>query len=150
MSPSAIVNTPIRLQLRNTRFRLPAIVYSGISMDDTSLCFRTAVDLAGMIRDKNVSALEVMEAHLVQIEQTNPKVNAIITMDGEQALARAKQADEAQARGEALGILHGLPMGVKDLRPTKGMRTTYGSPLYKDHVPDVDAISIRAAVIARS
>ena len=95
MSPSAIVNTPIGLLLRNSRFRLPAIVYSEISMDDTSLCFRTAVDLAGMIRDKKVSALEVMEAHLVQIEKTNPKVNAIITMDGEQALARAKQADEA-------------------------------------------------------
>ncbi|MCH9046196.1 MAG: amidase [SAR324 cluster bacterium] len=111
-------------------------------MSDASLCFRTAVELAGMIRNKQVSAREVMEAHLEQIGRVNPKVNAIVTMDAEQALEQAAAADEAAARGELGGILHGLPMGVKDLRPTKGMRTTYGSPLFKDHVPDSDAIIV--------
>jgi amidase len=111
-------------------------------MSDSSLVFRTALDLAGMIRDKQVSAVEVMEAHLEQIERVNPQVNAIVTMDAEGALKQAKAADETQARGDELGILHGLPMGVKDLRQTKGMLTTHGSPLFKDHIPDLDAIIV--------
>ncbi|MCZ6558601.1 MAG: amidase [SAR324 cluster bacterium] len=111
-------------------------------MSDASLCFQSAVELTRMIRGKEVSAREVMEAHLARIEKVNPKVNAIVTMDAEGALEGADAADTALANGESLGILHGLPMGVKDLRPTKGMRTTYGSPLYADHVPGADAIIV--------
>ena len=100
------------------------------------LCFLPATELAAMIRTRQVSAVEVMQAHLAQIARVNPKVNAIVTLDAEGALARAKAMDEKQARGEELGPLHGLPMAHKDLFLTKGMRTTMGSPIFKDHVPD--------------
>jgi amidase len=100
------------------------------------LCFLPATELAAMIRNRQVSAVEVMQAHLAQIARVNPKVNAIVTLDAEGALARAKAMDEKQARGEELGPLHGLPMAHKDLFLTKGMRTTMGSPIFKDHVPD--------------
>ena len=100
------------------------------------LCFLSATTLASQIRNKQLSAVEVMQAHLKQIERVNPKVNALVTLDGEGALAKAKAADAKQAKGEALGPLHGLPIAHKDLFATKGMRTTMGSPIFKDHVPD--------------
>ena len=77
-----------------------------------------------------------MQAHLKQIERVNPIVNAIVTLDAEGALAKARAADAQQARGDALGPLHGLPVAHKDLFATKGMRTTHGSLIFKDHVPD--------------
>ena len=83
-----------------------------------------------------------MEAHLAQIEQVNPTVNAIVTLHSDQALDGAKAADAAISNGEDLGPLHGLPTAVKDLTLTKGMRTTFGSPIYKDNVPDRDAIIV--------
>ena len=102
------------------------------------LCFRSAAELARLVATKAVSAHEVMEAHLAQIERVNPQVNAIVTLVPEQALAGAKEADQRQARGEALGPLHGLPIAHKDLIPTKGIRTTFGSPIYQDFVPNQD------------
>jgi amidase len=83
-----------------------------------------------------------MEAHLAQIDRVNPEVNAIVTLLPEQAMERAKEADERQARGEELGSLHGLPIAHKDLVPTKGIRTTFGSPIYKDFVPEQDDLII--------
>ena len=106
------------------------------------ICRETAVNLAGLMRSRELSAREVMEAHLAQIARENPKVNAIVTLLPEQALAAAAAADEAQARGQATGILHGLPVVHKDLVETKGVRTTYGSPLYADHVPDFDGLIV--------
>ena len=100
------------------------------------LHFATATELAAMIRGKQVSATEVMQAHLKQIEKVNPKVNAIVTLTADAALAAAKAADAKQARGEALGALHGLPIAHKDLFLTKGIRTTMGSTIFKDQVPD--------------
>ena len=88
------------------------------------LNFLTACDLAARIRRREISALEVMQAHIAQIERVNPKVNAIVTFHPERALAQARAADERQARGEALGVLHGLPTAHKDLVPTRGVRTT--------------------------
>ena len=99
------------------------------------LHFQSATELARRIRAREVSAVEVMQAHLAQIDRVNPKVNAIVTLDAEGALAKARAADQRQARGEVLGPLHGLPIAHKDLFLTKGMRTTYGSPIYKDFVP---------------
>lgn len=116
------------------------------------LCFTSAVDLATLLRRKAVSAHEVMAAHLAQIERVNPRVNAIVTLVAEQAMAQADRADEALARGEAVGPLHGLPVAHKDLQETKGMRTTYGSTIFKDFVPDFDALTVermkRAGAIA--
>ncbi len=100
------------------------------------LCFLPATELTARIRARQVSAVEVMRAHLAQVERVNPTVNAIVTLDAEGALARAKAMDERQARGEELGPLHGLPIAHKDLFLTKGMRTTMGSPIFRDHVPD--------------
>jgi amidase len=103
------------------------------------ICFMRAVDLAAMIRTKKLSAKEVMQAHLKQIQRTNSSVNAIITLLPEDKLvAEAEKADEALAKGASLGPLHGLPIAVKDLHPTAGIRTTFGSPLHKDDIPDFD------------
>ena len=96
-----------------------------------------------MIRQKKLSAEEVMVAHLRQIERLNPKVNAIVTLVSEdQLIAQARAADKSLADGKLLGPLHGAPVAVKDLEDTKGIRTTYGSPLWKDHVPDRDTIVV--------
>ncbi len=107
-------------------------------MADLSLL--PATDLARLIRAKKVSAQEVLAAHLRQIERVNPHVNAIVTLVPGQAMDAAKRADEAQARGEPLGPLHGLPIAHKDLADTKGIRTTYGSPIFKNYIPAEDAI----------
>jgi amidase len=112
------------------------------------LCDLTAIELATRIRKKQVSAREVMAAHLARIERVNPKINAIVTLVAERALAGARAADDLQARGGPFGVLHGLPVAHKDLVDTAGIRTTFGSPMYKDHVPSVDALiveRIRAA-----
>ncbi|NOT56323.1 MAG: amidase [Deltaproteobacteria bacterium] len=111
-------------------------------MTTTDLCFLTATDLAQRIRTKAASCREVMEAHLAQIERVNPKVNAIVTLLPERALEHARQADEALARGEAVGPLHGLPIAHKDLVLTKGIRTTFGSPIFRDFVPEQDEIIV--------
>jgi amidase len=83
-----------------------------------------------------------MEAHLAQIARVNPKVNAICTLVADRAMKGARAADEALARGQAAGALHGLPVAIKDLALTKGIRTTFGSPIYKDFVPDQDDLIV--------
>jgi len=103
------------------------------------ICFMRAVDLLDALRQKKISAREVMQAHLAQIRHVNPKVNAMVTMVPEdRLLAQAAAADEALAHGRWLGALHGLPVAVKDLHETSGIRTTFGSPLHKDDVPNFD------------
>ncbi len=99
---------------------------------------RSAVELARSLRAREVSAREVLDAHLARIAETNPAINAIVTLEPERALAQAGAADEALARGEPVGPLHGLPIAHKDLADTAGVRTTYGSPIYADHVPERD------------
>ena len=113
-----------------------------LAAQSPDLCFLSAVELAGMIRRKKVSAREVLSAHLKQIERINPQVNAIVTLVAERATENAGKADEAQARGAALGPLHGLPVAHKDLVETAGIRTTFGSLIFKDNVPVHDAIII--------
>src|SRR6267154_1039545 len=107
------------------------------------ICFMRATELAAMIRETKLSAREVMQAHLRQIERVNPKVNAIVTLvDEDKLMEQARAADDVIARGDSVGPLHGLPVGVKDLTETAGIRTTYGSPLYCDNVPDHDALVV--------
>ncbi|MBL8174647.1 MAG: hypothetical protein JNK48_08255 [Bryobacterales bacterium] len=106
------------------------------------LCRMTAVELAKALRAKKVSAREVLEAHLKQIERLNPQVNAVVTLVPEQARKRAAEADAEAAKGRFLGPLHGLPVAHKDLQDTKGIRTTYGSPIFKDHVPTQNTLTI--------
>src|SRR6476620_10861730 len=83
-------------------------------MYDTDLCFLPAVELARRIRAKQLSAVELLEAHLDQIRRVNPRVNAIITLVADQAIAQARAADAALVRGDAVGPLHGLPIAHKD------------------------------------
>src|SRR4029077_6796164 len=85
---------------------------------------------------------EALAAHLKQIERVNPRVNAIVTLAAEMAADAAAKADEMQARKEPLGPLHGLPVAHKDLLETRGIRTTFGSPLYKDNIPTVDDVVV--------
>src|SRR5262245_44812532 len=105
---------------------------------------RSATELAKLIRTKAVSPVEIVQAHLEAISKLNPSINAICTLVAEQALKAAKKAEAAVMSGESLGLLHGLPIGIKDVTPTAGIRTTYGSRLFADHVPEEDA-----AVVAR-
>jgi amidase len=112
------------------------------------LCDLSALDLAARIRRKEVSARDVMSAHLERIERINPKVNAIVTLAAERAMSEAARADDLAARGRPIGVLHGLPVAHKDLVETAGIRTTFGSPFYRDNVPTHDeaiVTRIRAA-----
>ncbi|HSP67406.1 MAG TPA: amidase [Bryobacteraceae bacterium] len=108
----------------------------------SSICFLSTVEMARLIRTKKLSAREALAAHLKQIERVNPKVNAIVTLVPEMAAAAAAKADEMQAHKETLGPLHGLPVAHKDLLETRGIRTTFGSPLYKDNIPAEDDIVV--------
>ena len=105
-----------------------------------TICELSAASMARRIRAGELSAREVTEAHLRRIGEVNPRVNAIVTLVAEKALDAAAEADESQARGAALGPLHGLPVVHKDLQPTKGIRTTWGSPLFRDFVPEADSL----------
>lgn len=106
------------------------------------ICFLSAVEMARLIAQGQLSAREAMAAHLQQIERFNQRLNAIVTLTPERATEHARRADEAQAHGAALGPLHGLPVVHKDLFDTAGVRTTYGSRIFRDHVPQGDAIIV--------
>jgi amidase len=111
-------------------------------MRETEICFLTATELAHRLRARELSAAEVMEAHLAQIERLNPKVNAIVTLLWERALEQARAADKNLTRGKPIGRLHGLPVAHKDLLLTKGVRTTFGSLVFKDFIPEEDALTV--------
>jgi amidase len=106
------------------------------------ICFASAVEMARLIRTRKLSAREALADHLKQIERVNPKVNAIVTLAAETATEAAAKADEMQAHKEKLGPLHGLPVAHKDLMETRGIRTTFGSPLYKDYIPTEDDLIV--------
>ena len=107
------------------------------------LCFLDAVEMARLLARREISARELVAAHLTQIERVNPRVNAIVTLTAEQAMADAAVADGLTALGQTGGLLHGLPVAHKDLHETKGVRTTYGSPIFADFVPDFDSVAVR-------
>jgi amidase len=102
----------------------------------------SAVTLARMLRTKELSATELLEAYLDRIERRGQPLNAIVTLVAERARDAAAAADKAAAGGEFLGPLHGLPIAIKDSADTAGIRTTYGSPIMADHVPDRDAAHV--------
>jgi amidase len=106
------------------------------------LCFRPATELAGMLRAREISARELLDAHLERIDKLNPGVNAVVTLDADGARAAADAADAALAAGDPVGPLHGLPVAHKDTHATGGMRTTWGSPLHVDTVPLRDELIV--------
>jgi len=128
----------------------PAFEAQAATADE--LCFSSAVDLARMIRTRQVSAREVMAAHLSRIERFNPPLNAIVAkLDDDACLKLADAADRRTASGEPLPPLHGLPTAFKDLQPAVGFPYTRGSPIYKDAMPAEDSVFVerlrRAGVI---
>lgn len=106
------------------------------------LCFQPATELARRVREGELSARELVTAHLKRIERLNPRVNALCTLVADRALDEAAEADHGRLRGEPTGPLHGLPIAVKDLELTRGIRTTFGSSIYRDFVPDRDALFV--------
>jgi len=106
------------------------------------LSHTSAADLSVLIRNRQLSPVEVVRSTLTRIQRAQPVLNAFITVCAEEALAASRDAESAIIRGDLLGPLHGVPFSVKDLVDTKGVRTTYGSLIFDDHVPTVDAISV--------
>ncbi len=102
----------------------------------------TARDLVAAVAAREISARELMDLHLARIAERNPELNAIVSLDEERARAGAAEADEALASGADVGPLHGLPFAFKDTHAVGGWRTTYGSPLFADHVPDHDELVV--------
>ena len=106
------------------------------------LTLRPATVLRDMVRRRELSPVELLEATLARIAACNPRLNAICTLAEDSARSAARALEQRQMRGEELGPLGGLPVGIKDVTPVAGVRTTFGSPLYRDHVPDEDALVV--------
>jgi amidase len=113
-----------------------------VTSPDDDLCTRPATELAALVRAREISARDLLEAHLDRIGRLNPGINAIVTLDAEGARAAADAADAALAADEPVGPLHGLPVAHKDTHATGGMRTTWGSPLHAQTVPARDELVV--------
>jgi aspartyl-tRNA(Asn)/glutamyl-tRNA(Gln) amidotransferase subunit A len=119
---------------------------SGIAGQD--LCFMSATTLAAAIRAKRVSPVEVVKAIYARIHQINPQINAFCTLSEELARQRAKEAEAAVMRGDRLGALHGVPVSVKDVFLTRGVRTMFGSRIRENYVPEEDAPAVAKLLAA--
>ena len=113
-------------------------------MSTDEICFLPAWELAEQIRSRKLSAFEVVQAFLDQIERVNPALNAYVTVCAEQALAQGRKADERIFQVAKPEPLHGVPFSVKDTLPTAGVRTTFGSRLFADVVPEEDCAAVAA------
>ena len=102
----------------------------------------TAREQAAALRAREISARELLDLHLARIAERNPRLNAIVSLDRERARSGAAEADERLARGAAVGALHGLPFAFKDTHAVAGWRTTYGSTLFAEHVPERDELLV--------
>src|SRR6266542_2609617 len=108
----------------------------------SELADHSATELAGLVRAREVSPVEVLDACLARLERYNPTLNAVVTLN-EHARDDARELERRLKRGESPGVLCGLPVGIKDVTPVQGLRTTFGSPLYKDYVPAEDALVVQ-------
>jgi Asp-tRNA(Asn)/Glu-tRNA(Gln) amidotransferase A subunit family amidase len=113
-----------------------------MDMNKDDICFSSACALADMIKRQEISASEVTELFIERIEKTNPIINAYCTTTFDIAREQAQQADEAIKNGE-IGLLTGVPTSIKDVVQTKGIRTTFGSKLYENYIPDMDEIVVQ-------
>jgi len=111
-------------------------------MNDRELMFLSAHEQRRLIAEKAISSVEMVEASYRRITELEPQLNAFITLDEEGALSAARKADEQLAKGKNLGVLHGVPIAVKDLEVTKGLRTTLGSTFFKNWIPDYDSVAV--------
>ena len=117
-------------------------------MVDLDLAYLPALDLARAIRTTAISPVEVVENSLARIEEVQPKLNCFCFTYPEEAMARARWAEQAVMANESLGPLHGLPIAIKDLTPTRGKTTTRGSRLFRDWRPDHDAVIVERLLTA--
>ena len=130
-----VTSHPIPTSLDTARYPLAA-------MDFDDLAFLPATDLVELLQAKKVSSHELLDGYLDRVERFNSALNAIVTLDADRARERAAVADEATARGESWGPMHGLPITVKDVFETTGLRTTCGNPEWTDYVPERDAVLV--------
>lgn len=107
------------------------------------LCFRSIIELADLIRTRQITPVELTKSFIQRIEELEPRINAFITVTREDALASAHQAEKEVMQGTYRGPLHGIPVGIKDLYNTKGIRTTSGSTIFKDFVPNEDSTVVQ-------
>ena len=119
-----------------------ALVHKGDAMSHTNLCWLPATEMAAAIRARQLSPVELVDALLGRIHQLNPAVNAYCTLTEEAARQAARAAEAAVLRGGDLGLLHGVPVSIKDLLFTSGVRTMRGSHIYEQFVPDQDAPTV--------
>jgi len=117
-------------------------------MVDLELAYMPAVEIARRIRAREISPVEVVENSLARIAEVNPRLNAFCFVYGDEALDRARAAEAAVAKGAEIGPLHGVPIAIKDLTPTRGKTTTMGSRVYEHWVPDHDAIVVEKLAAA--
>jgi aspartyl-tRNA(Asn)/glutamyl-tRNA(Gln) amidotransferase subunit A len=115
---------------------------------DLELCFMPATVLAAEIRAKKISPVEVIDAVYARLHEINPKINAFCTLTEEQAHSAAKESEAAVMRGDQLGALHGVPVSIKDLLLTRGVRTMYGSRIRENYIPEEDAPSVAKVLAA--
>src|SRR2546425_6390153 len=108
----------------------------------SELADRSATELARLVQTREVSPLELLDACLERLEKYNPTLNAVVTLN-EHARDDARELERRLKKGESPGVLCGLPVGIKDVTPVQGLRTTFGSPLYKDYVPAEDALVVQ-------
>ena len=108
----------------------------------SELAFKTATELAAMIKSKEIGAEELLDHYLDRVERYNPSLNAIIVIDAERGRERARQADAALAKGELWGPLHGVPMTIKESYNVAGLPTTNGRPDMKDKFAESDALAV--------
>ncbi len=119
-------------------------INANLTQTSSSLVFKSAVELTELLRSRSLSSVDLVQAYLDHIATHNRALNAVITLDAERALVQAKLADEALAKGDYWGPLHGLPITIKDALATAGLRTTFGDPTLATYVPDNDAAVVRA------
>ena len=112
------------------------------SVSPTEICFKPAREIAALVRERELSVTELMHAVLAQIDRINPQVNAICTLVRDDALQAASDADQRLLAGDTPGPLFGLPMAIKDLVLTRGIRTTFGSPIHRDFIPEQDELFV--------
>src|ERR1700730_1845854 len=120
----------------------PGRVPPTVGFDVPALCDLSATELSRLLAGGKLSPVELLDACLCRIAAVNPAVNAVVTLAEDEARSAARAAEAAIMRGESLGPLHGLPVLIKDTQDTAGLRTTYGSPLFANHVPAADAGSV--------
>ena len=111
-------------------------------MTETDLAFASATELRELVATKKVSPVEITRLYLDRIDDLNPRLNSYLTVTHDEAMRTARWAEAAVMRGDRLGPLHGVPISIKDLEATKGIRTTGGSLVYKDRVPSEDSVVV--------